>query len=34
MYMFVLKYGVYKLINTQVKLLPISPMLTFISIPY
>ena len=27
------KYGVYKLSNAHLKLLPINPMLTFVSIP-
>ena len=34
MYVFLLKYGVYKLINKQFKLLPINPMLTCVSIQY
>ena len=33
-YVVLFKYGVYKLINAQFKLLPINPMLTFVSIPY
>ena len=34
MYVFLLKYGVYKLINIQFILRPINPMLRYVSIPY
>ena len=34
MYVFLLKYSLYKLIITQFKLIPINLMLTFISLTY